>query len=283
MNKPDNTLKILVTVSSILFLLIAIKTSYPADDVWDMTLNIAGKFVTYELLLVLTIYIAGPMVSDAMPGIWLVVRKVMKMQKSYHKSNTTTINPNKESPQPWLLPAYNLLSSTIKNQEPELFVDTDDEDNCNVEIVAEKDEIPEEIIEYTSKTFETILTTEQIEKIFSNLRIFNNGGKFEVIEKEVLPDYIYQFDILHFVWNISKRIYQKRYSKYKFRDRAAEFAKSSFPLTVTSALESIGSTMSNVDNRTCSLPIIILGQPLIPHDFSEVKKRKEKKKRCVPD
>ncbi len=116
MDKSDNSLKILVTVSSILFLLIAIKTSYPADDIWDMTLNIAGKFITYELLLFLTIYIAGPMISDAMPGIWIVVRKVMKTQKSYHKSNTTTINLNKESPQPLLLPAYNLLSSTIQNQ-----------------------------------------------------------------------------------------------------------------------------------------------------------------------
>lgn len=32
MNKLDTTLKILVTVTSILFLLISIRTSYPTDD-----------------------------------------------------------------------------------------------------------------------------------------------------------------------------------------------------------------------------------------------------------
>lgn len=129
----------------------------------------------------------------------------------------------------------------------------------------------------TASTFENILTTDQIEKIFYGLRNFNNGGRFEVIVKEELPDYIYQFDILHFVWNVTKRVYDKKHSKYKFRDRAAEFAKSSFPLIVTSALESIGSTMSNVDNRTFSLPKIKPGKPLIPHDFNEVKQRKEAK------
>lgn len=97
-----------------------------------------------------------------------------------------------------------------------------------------------------------------------------------MVEKVALPEYIYQFDILHFVWNICKRIFDKRYCKLKFRDRAAEFAKSSFPLTVTSALESISSTMTN-DDKTHSLPIIKLGEPLIPHDFSEVRERMAKK------
>ena len=102
------------------------------------------------------------------------------------------------------------------------------------------------------------------------------GGRFEVIAKGPLPDYIFQFDILHYVWNITKRIYDKKHTKYKFRDRAAEFAKSSFPLIVTSALDSIGSTMSNED-KIHSLPIIKLGKPLVPHNFNEVKERIAKK------
>ena len=49
MDRTDNTLKILVTTLSILFLLIAIKTSYPADDTMDMILTISGKFLFFEL------------------------------------------------------------------------------------------------------------------------------------------------------------------------------------------------------------------------------------------
>ena len=272
MDRTDNTLKILAAVSSILFLLIAIKTSYPAESIGDMTVNIAGKFVTYELILFSAIYVAGPMISEAMPGIWEETRKFLRKQHSYHvtKTDTPIITSSR-----LLLPAHIISQDTVHNQEDAINIDIEDED---AGIVAMEDEVSDEIIEYTYKTFENILTTEQIERIFSNLRKFNNGGKFEAIEKEALPDYIYQFDILHFAWNVSKRIYNKRQSKYKFRDRAAEFAKSSFPLTVTSALGSIGPTMSNDENRTCSLPIILPGKPLIPHNFDDVKNRKEKKK-----
>ena len=275
MDRTDNTLKILAAVSSLLFLLIAIKTSYPAESIGDMTVNIAGKFVTYELILFSAIYVAGPMISESMPGIWEETRKFLRKQHSYHVTETDT--PIITSSR-LLLPAHIISEDTVHNQEAAISIDTEDED---AGIVAMEDEVSDEIIEYTYKTFENILTTEQIEKIFSNLRKFNNGEKFEAIEKEALPDYIYQFDILHFVWNVSKRIYNKRQSKYKFRDRAAEFAKSSFPLTVTSALGSIGPTMSD-ENRTCSLPIILPGKPLIPHNFDDVKNRKEKKKQSIP-
>ena len=153
--------------------------------------------------------------------------------------------------------------------------ENNEDDNDDEIMVSMEDEIPDEIVVYTNNTFENILHSDQIDKLFSNLKNFNNGEKFEVIEKEVLPDYIFQFDILHFVWNICKRIYVKKHAKFKFRDRAAEFAKLSFPLTVTSTLESIGSTMTN-DDKTHSLPIIKPGNPLVPHDFSEVKKQLER-------
>ena len=270
MDRTDNTLKILATVSSILFLLIAIKTTYPAESIGDMTVNIAGKFVTYELILFSAIYVAGPMISEAMPGIWEETRKFLRKQHSYHVTETDTpINTSSHL----LLPAHIISEDTVHNQKVAINIDTEDED---AGIVAIEDEVSDEIIEYTYKTFENILTTEQIEKIFSNLRKFNNGNNFEVVEKTVLHDYIYQFDILHFVWNICKRIYNKRHCNYKFRDRAAEFAKSSFPFTVTSAPESISSTMTNED-KTHSLPIIKPGEPLIPHDFSKVKERMAKK------
>ncbi|MDE7421619.1 MAG: hypothetical protein K2N35_15615, partial [Muribaculaceae bacterium] len=251
--------KILVTALSILFLLIAIKTSYPADDTMDMILTISGKFLFSELILFVTIYVFGDLLSDAVPGIWEKAKdslqkiKAKRIQKRDVSKNDTKDQPSQSLP------------SNNKDGE-------DEEKNTPLIAV----EIPDEIIEYTNKTFENILTLEQIEKIFGNLRSFNNGGNFEVIEKVVLPDYIYQFDILHLVWNICKRIYDKRYCNYKFRDRAAEFAKSSFPLTVTSTIEVISATMTN-DDKTHSLPIIKLGKPLIPHDFSEVRERMAKK------
>ena len=270
MDRTDNTLKILAAVSSILFLLIAIKTSYPAKSIGDMAVNIAGKFVTYELILFSAIYVAGPMISEAMPGIWEETRKILRKQHLYHVTKTDTPIITSSL---LLLPAHIISEDTVHNQEVALDIDTEDD---NAEIVTMEDEIPDEIIEYTYKTFEDILTTDQIEKIFFGLRNFNNGGRFEVIAKGPLPDYIFQFDILHYVWNITKRIYDKKHTKYKFRDRAAEFAKSSFPLIVTSALDSIGSTMSNED-KIHSLPIIKLGKPLVPHDFSEVRARMAKK------
>lgn len=247
MDRTDNTLRILVTVLSILFLLIIIKTSYPAKSIGDMTINIAGKFIICELILFSSIYVGGSILSEAVPGLWESMQKLHLKQKPIPTSlnNTSADNDNSE------------------------------DDNDDEIMVSMEDEIPDEIVVYTNKTFENILHSEQIEKLFSNLKNFNNGEKFEVIEKEVLPDYIFQFDILHFVWNICKRIYVKKHAKFKFRDRAAEFAKFSFPLTVTSTLESIGSTMTN-DDKTHSLPIIKPGNPLVPHDFSEVKKQLER-------
>ena len=156
-----------------------------------MTLNITGKFVTYELILFSAIYVAGPMISEAMPGIWENTRNLLRKQ---HSCQTTKNDIHKNSLSRLLLPAYIMSEDTIHNQEVALDIDIEDD---NAEIVTMEDEIPDEIIEYTYKTFEDILTTDQIEKIFFGLRNFNNGGRFEVIAKGPLPDYIFQFDILH--------------------------------------------------------------------------------------
>ena len=162
MDRTDNTLKILAAVSSILFLLIAIKTSYPAESIGDMTVNIAGKFVTYELILFSAIYVAGPMISEAMPGIWEETRKFLRKKHSYHLTETDTPIITSSS---LLLPAHIISEYTVHNHEAAISIDTEDED---AGIVAMEDEVSDEIIEYTYKTFENILTTEQIEKIFSN-------------------------------------------------------------------------------------------------------------------
>lgn len=89
MDRTDNTLKILVTALSILFLLIAIKTSYPADDTMDMILTISGKFLFFELILFVTIYVFGSLLSDATPGIWEYKVKIKnKLRAVLHKEST---------------------------------------------------------------------------------------------------------------------------------------------------------------------------------------------------
>lgn len=266
MNKPDNTLKILVTVSSILFLLIAIKTSYPADDVWDMTLNIAGKFVIYELILFLTIYIAGPMLSDAIPGLWeYSVKAKHKLMAVNHKELTTQLvqhpDENNQSAQP-----ISNESSTLE------YFEDDDINRYGSELTTTKSKkitvLNEDIINYVTKTFENIISNELIEKLLNNFRNLNNGGPYDVIEKKVLPEGITQYDLWNFTWNITARIYDKKVSLEKMRDAGATLLKCSFPLTVTNDHQTVSRRMRYFDDRSkYSLPIIELGTELVPHKF----------------
>lgn len=247
MDRTDNILKLLVVTLSLLLLLIAIKISYPAENLIEMSLSVLGRFICFELILLVSIYVLGPMLSDSF---------TCKRGKG-QKTDTHPVSDCKQQ-----------ASSRCDKKA------NDGMAACQIKGGIE---IPEDIIVYISKTFENILTVEQVEKLLENLRNFGSEDQFEVIEKVALPDYIWQFDLLHFVWNICRRIYDKRHSKFKFRDRAAEFAKSSFPLTVTSSRESIASTMTNEDGRNFSLPIIKPRDPLIPHNFSENITRKRAK------
>lgn len=266
MNKPDNTLKILVTVSSILFLLIAIKTSYPADDIWEMTLNIAGKFVTYELILFLTIYIAGPMLSDAIPRLWeYSVHAKHKLRAITHKESTTQLlqlpEENDKSTQP-----ISNDCSILENLENEV------SDRISSELTNTKSPkitvLSEEIINYVTKTFENVISNELIEKLLNNFRNFNSGGPYEVIEKKALPEYVTQFDLWNFTWNIIARIYDKKVSREKMRDAGATLLKSSFPLTVTNDHQTVSRKMRYFEDPSkFSLHIIEVDTELVPHKF----------------
>ncbi len=268
MNKPDNTLKILVTVSSILFLLIAIKTSYPADDIWDRTLNIAGKFITYELLLFLTIYIAGPMVSEVIPGLWEYrVKAKHKLITVTHKDSPCQLTQLPEENDQSAEPIYN-ESSTLGNIEAE------DIDRKGSELNTIKSKeitvLSEEIINYVTKTFENILTPENIEKLLNNFRMFNAGGPYEVIEKKKL-DKVFEFDLAHFAWNVCKRIYDKNLCPLIFTIATAEMIKASFPLTLlnyeTDTLKQ--RLRDSIPTTKFRLPIIELGEELIPFDWNK--------------
>jgi len=273
MNKPDNTLKILVTVSSILFLLIAIKTSYPADDIWEMTLNITGKFVIYELILFLTIYIAGPMLSDAIPGLWeYSVQAKHKLRAITHKESTTQFVQLPEE--------NNQSANPISNESSTLeYLENEVSDRISSELTNTKSPkitvLSEEIINYVTKTFENVISNELIEKLLNNFRNFNSGGPYEVIEKKALPEYVTQFDLWNFTWNIIARIYDKKVSREKMRDAGATLLKSSFPLTVTNDHQTVSRKMRYFEDPSkFSLHIIEVDTELVPHKFPIITERK---------
>ena len=254
MERTDNTLKILVTVLSILFLLIAIKTSYPAEDLGEMTINIVGKFIICELILFSAIYVGGAILSEAVPVIWnYYLKKKQKFATGIHRVSSSLSISNGEHP-----------LEDVGNEEVE--------HSCSEVTPTAKFRkmtvLSEEIIHYVTKTFENIITPEYIEKLLNNFRNLNNGGPYEVIEKIAFPEGITQYDLWNFTWNILARIYNKKISREKMREAGASLAKASFPLTVTSDHQTVSRRMRYFeDPANYSLKIIEVDCKLVPHKF----------------
>lgn len=268
MNKADNTLKNLVTLFTIMSLIYAIKTSYPAVDICDMTLNIAGKFVTCELFFFLIIYVLGTMLADAMPGLWeYSVQAKHKLRAANHKESipqlVQSVEKNDESMQP--VPDER---GTLENFENEVFdrIGTKLTTTNSPNIIV----LSEEIINYVTKTFENILTQENIEKLLNNFRKLNTRDLYEVIEKKKL-DNVLEFDLAHFAWNVCKRIYDKNTCLVKFTEATAEIIKASFPLTllnydVVTLKQRLRDSAPTTKFR---LPIIEIGEELVPFDWNK--------------
>ncbi len=267
MNKPDNTLKNLVTLFTIMSLLYAIKTSYPADDMCDMTMNIAGKFVTCELFFFLIIYVLGPMLADAMPGLWEYSGQATDKLRAVIKRGSTT--------QLVQLPEENEQNSNPISYERSTLENVDEDiDRDSSELTTNKSKkitvLSEELINYVTKTFENILTQENIEKLLNNFRKLNTGDHYEVIEKKKL-DNVLEFDLAHFAWNVCKRIYDKNTCRVKFTEATAEIIKASFPLTllnydVVTLKQRLRDSAPTTKFR---LPIIELGEELVPFDWNK--------------
>lgn len=263
--KTDYTLPILTVVLSLLFLLISVRSSSPVENTAELYVLIAGRFIVYELFLFLSIYIASPMIADILHNIWMRDFRIRKfMRHSLRYLHNVLLKSRNITP-----PVTSTMTTKESTRENSV-------DRENMIDGTQTISLTDEIKDYITQTFNNIVSSDQIDNLIDNFQNFNTNDKFMVIEKVALPKFIFQFDILHFVWNVCKRIYDKNHCKFTFRDRAAELAKSSFPLTVTSSLGSISNTMTN-DDKTHSLPIIKPGEPLIPHDFSEVKERMAKK------
>lgn len=271
----DNTLKSFTAVMTVLFLLIALRTAYGNfNEVHDegssflLVMNTIWIFTLYEAPFLLAVYVLGPMVSDGMPGLWSLMNNTWVKPKSLTGTKTVIqVNSTDNlaavvNPTLLYLPVYEHAT-----KHTEINVDNHEIEKC-VEAEADSSQEPtniitqlsEEIINYTYGTFENVLTAEQIEKLLNNFRNLNNGEKFEVVEKRKLPDGIFQFDLLHFCWNVCIRIYSRIQCDTDFRERTAHLIKRSFPLTIKASEFSVNKKMTN-DDRPFSIPILKSGEP----------------------
>lgn len=239
----DNTLKTFTAVMTVLFLLIALRTAYGnfseahgQGNFFLLGMNTVWIFTLYEAPFLTAVYVLGPMVSDAMPCLWGLMNNTWVKLKSLTGTKTVIqVNGTDNlaavvNPTLLYLPVYEHAT-----KQTEINVDNPEIENC-VEAEADSSQEPtniitqlsEEIINYTYGTFENVLTAEQIEKLLNNFRNLNNGEKFEVVEKTKLPVGIFQFDLLHFCWNVCSRIYSSIQCDTDFRNAPHILLKAHF-------------------------------------------------------
>ncbi len=259
----DNALKTMTVLITIVFLIMAMKTAY-AGNVGTSSnpgtalfwLDVAWIFTLYEAPFLLAVYVAGPMVNDAMPAMFAIGRKCAAVVKLSRSKTVDSVNGTESL-------EADEISNTSDRQGEE----------CEVSVV-ENDktaELSEEIIGYVSGTFGNLLSDEQIEKLLGNFRKLNTCGPFEVVEKQRLKD-VFEFDLIHFAWNVCKRIHRPDTCPKIFGFATAELIKASFPLTLGKyAVGTIKSRLKDSDPTTkFRLKIIDTDQPLVPHVFSEM-------------
>lgn len=248
----DNTLRILTVLYSVTFSLVALRTSYSVFDespdsgnLISFFLNTLWIFSLYEIPFLMAVYVVGPMVNDAMPTLFELGRKRSTAMNSCLNNKTIqTGNPD-------------------TNKTPVKITGTSTTEDHQIT------DLSEEIIGYVSKTFAKILTSYQIEKLLNNLRNINNGKPYEVVEKRKLHD-VFEFDLIHFAWNVCKRIHNPDFCPKKFGFATAELIKESFPLTLQNySVNTIKCRLKDSDATTkFRLQIIDVGQPLTPYIFS---------------
>ncbi len=253
----DNTLRILTVLYSVTFSLVALRTASSAFDessgsgnLISFLLNTLWIFSLYEIPFLMAVYVAGPMVNDAMPTLFELIRKRLAAMKSFLNNKTKqTDNPETNK-----TPAKITGTSTTEDQQI-----TD---------------LSDEIIGYVSKTFENILASDQIDKLLNNFRNLNNRQPYEVVEKKKLQG-VFEFDFIHFAWNVCKRIHNPASCPKIFGFATAELVKESFPLTLQNySLNTIKCRLKDSEVTTkFQLKIIDVGQPLTPFIFPLAEER----------
>lgn len=229
-----------------------------------MTINIARKFVSLELLLFLLIFVIGSMLSEALPYVYKICLKASSELNHSLSKKTNRIN---------ILCTHN-DTTAISEEQTNCVIPKDSTEINHSEnkpsTTNKNKELSEEIINYVTKTFENILTQENIEKLLNNFRKLNTGDHYEVIEKKKL-DNVLEFDLAHFAWNVCKRIYDKNTCLVKFTEATAEIIKASFPLTLLNYdVDTLKQRLRDSAPTTkFRLPIIELGEELVPFDWNK--------------
>ncbi len=259
----DNALKTMTVLITIVFLIMAMKTAY-AGNVGTSSnpgtalfwLDAVWIFTLYEAPFLLAVYVVGPMINDAMPAMFAIGRKCAAVVKL---SRSKTVDSG------------NAAKSLKGDEIPDTCDRQDEESEASIVENEKAAELTEEIIGYVSGTFGNLLSDEQIEKLLDNFRKLNTCGPFEVVEKQRLKD-VFEFDLIHFAWNVCKRIHRPDICPKIFGFATAELIKASFPLTLGKyAVGTIKSRLKDSDPTTkFRLKIIDTDQPLVPHVFSEM-------------
>ncbi len=248
----DNTLKITIMLLSVIFFLIALKTAYAgsiessySDISVSLWLNVVWIFAIYEVPFLLSVYVAGPMVSDAMPMFLVIGRKCVVAVKGKIKHEKHIRH-------------YAISENQTKHRD----------ESINPAKKQTIIELSEEIRSYVTETFSNLLSDEQIGKLFDNFSKLNTCGPFEVVEKRKLQD-VFEFDLIHLAWNMCRRIHNPDICPKIFDFATAKLIKASFPLTLHNyAVSTIKSRLKDSDATTkFRLQIIEVGRPLVPHIF----------------
>lgn len=95
----DNTLKTMTVLITVVFLIMAMKTAY-AGTVGSSCnpgsalfwLDAAWIFTLYEAPFLLAVYVAGPMVNDAMPAMFAIGRKCAAVVKLSRSKTVDSVN-----------------------------------------------------------------------------------------------------------------------------------------------------------------------------------------------
>ncbi len=126
-----------------------------------------------------------------------------------------------------------------------------------------KEEQWAEIVSYTIATFQKTFTPAQIDVLLNNMNALTGDENYTSVEKSAIA-HLKSDDLLHFGWNISKRLLAG--TPKKLGTTTALFLKKSFPITLSGY--DIGNIPSKlrVENFKV-LPLINPNEPLTPYVF----------------
>lgn len=155
--------------------------------------------------------------------------------------------------------AESTLTEPISQDNAELIRQTEEENRHR------KEEQWAEIASYTKATFHKIFTPAQIEILLNNMKELTGDENYLAVETSI-NRYLKSDDLLHFGWNVSKRLLSG--TQKKLGVTTALFLKKSFPMTLSGY--DIGNIPSKlrVENFKV-LPLINPPEPLIPYVFPD--------------